>query len=58
MAELQTQDYLLLREQSSKVWAGGLGRTMGRTMHGLIQFTSLVPTVCQVWSKVLKGTRR
>lgn len=36
MAELQTQDYLLLREQASKVWARGGGRG-----HDLAHFTSL-----------------
>lgn len=40
MAELQTQDYLLLREQSSRVWAEGWGGG-GGTLCGPTHFTFL-----------------
>lgn len=45
MAELQTQDNLLLREQASKVWARGM-----RGRGHMIWLISLlwVPTMCQV----------
>lgn len=54
MAELQTQDYLLLREQASKVggWGGGMVWLV------LLPWLSWVPAMCQVWSKVLKGAIR